>query len=193
MILIIDCTNPDLPLLRYEFIDPLVSIIEKAGFQSGIRPLSDQSPPGLTEGIILSGTALRDQEFLKTGLPCWFSEWKGPVLGICAGMQLLAVASGGSLVQGEEIGMNEIPVIGSDPLFSGTERFSAWELHQSGVVISTSCQVLALTSTGVKAFRRRDRPWYGVLFHPEVRNEWIIHNFLRICSLMEHPDQEREE
>lgn len=183
MILIIDCTCQDHPLLRDEFVKPLENVVRKAGYLFRTISLAEKSNPGCVNGVILSGTAIRDHEFLKEGLPQWFDTYNGPVLGICAGMQLLTLSSGGSLIPDMKIGMAKIQVIGEDILFSGKESFEAWELHKSGVVVGNSCLVLATSQTGVRGFKMMDLPRYGVLFHPEVRNEWIIHNFLSLSSL----------
>jgi GMP synthase (glutamine-hydrolysing) len=123
-----------------------------------------------------------DNVFQKNGLPQCIKEWTGPVLGICAGMQLLALHAGGSLIPGEEIGMTEIRAVGNDQIFNGKECFSAWELHKYQVLIPDSCITIADSQSGIQAFRYSDKPWYGMLFHPEVRNEWIIDNYLTLCS-----------
>jgi hypothetical protein len=55
---------------------------------------------------------------------------RGPVLGICAGMQALAVIFDSSLVECVEIGMTEIRTASENSLFSGD--FEAYELHRFG-------------------------------------------------------------
>ena len=179
MILILDCTGQDLPLLKAEFVQPVASIIEAAGYETRVLPLGNQILPDNTRAVILTGTALRDNQFLKVGLPGPLVRWTGPVLGICAGMQLIAVTFGGSLFPYEKIGMTEITVMRDDPVFSGKDRFNAWELHQSGVEIDGEFEVLARSASGVQSIKHQNKPWYGVLFHPEVRNEWVLTNFLK--------------
>lgn len=180
MILILDCTRQDLPLLKDEFVQPVLQIIRQAGYEARIEPLNSPNMPPGCNAVILTGTALQDHEFLATGLPKWLLGWTGPVLGICAGMQLLAMSAGGELIADEKIGMTEITVMKDDPVFSGRDRFNAWELHKSGVVVPQSVHILARGATGVQALRYADRPWYGVLFHPEVRNDWVIRRFLEV-------------
>ncbi len=180
MILVLDCTRQDLPLLKDEFVQPVLHIIRQAGYEACVKPLDlPHMPPGCNASI-LTGTALQDHEFLATGLPEWLLDWTGPVLGICAGMQLLAMSAGGDLIADQKIGMTEITVTKENPVFSGRDRFNAWELHQSGVVVPESVLICATGATGVQAIRYADRPWYGLLFHPEVRNEWIIRRFLEV-------------
>lgn len=181
MIGILDCTRQDLPLLRDEFVSPLMSVVKNAGFNPVILPLATRCLPEGLDGIILSGTALMDNIYLKEGLPEWLLNWTGPVLGICAGMQLITVSFGGELIPSEMIGMTEITVIKEERLFSGKDRFNAWELHGSGVRPHNTMMILARSDSGVQAIQLSDRPWYGVLFHPEVRNEWVIKNFLTLC------------
>ena len=179
MIGILDCTRQDLPLLQTEFVHPVRNIVKEAGYEARVFPLDTPALPDDLQAVILTGTALQDHRFLHAGFPCHLLKWEGPILGICAGMQLLSVSFGGELFPCEMIGMIEITVIQDDPVFSGKDRFNAWELHQSGVKVPEECEVLARSDSGVQGFRFRHRPWYGVLFHPEVRNEWVILNFLK--------------
>lgn len=192
MILILDCTRQDIPLLRDEFVIPVMNIIQKAGYETVVQALDSRSMKRGSQAIILSGTSLMDHEFLKVGIPEWLLSWNGPVLGICAGMQLIAISSGGKLIPCEKIGITEITVVREDPVFSGKTRFDAWELHQSSVIIPETVLVLARSASGIQGIRLSDRPWYGMLFHPEVRNEWVILNFLQnCCSLFpqgDHPE-----
>lgn len=179
MIIILDCTGQDIPLLKAEFVHPVISIVEAAGYETEALPLNTKTLPHDTKAVILTGTTLMDHQFLKIGLPDQLMHWNGPVLGICAGMQLLAVTCGGSLIPSEKIGMTEITVIKEDPVFIGKERFNAWELHQSGVEVTGAFEVIARSASGVQGIKLLERPWYGVLFHPEVRNEWVLINFLK--------------
>ncbi|MDD1728963.1 MAG: hypothetical protein LUQ50_07820 [Methanospirillum sp.] len=192
MIAILDCTRQDLPLLKREFVSPVVSIVERSGHQAMILPLATTEVPVNLQGVILTGTALMDDHYLLHGIPEWLMKWTGPVLGICAGMQLIVIAGGGIVIPSEKIGMTEIMVTSDEEIFSGKERFNAWELHQSGVMPTESMKILARSEAGVQAVRCADRPWYGVLFHPEVRNEWIIINFLEICSQHPHNNYDLE-
>lgn len=185
MIAILDCTRQDLSLLKREFVSPILNITQINGFSTIVLPLATLKRPSYLKGIILTGTSLMDDHYLTIGLPEWVLEWAGPVLGICAGMQLITIASGGRLIPSEAIGMTEIRCVNRDQILDGKEQFTGWELHRSGVEISGNVTVLARSEAGIQMIRTNDRPWYGVLFHPEVRNEWIITNFLNICSKQE--------
>ena len=179
MILILDCTNQDIPLLREEFVKPVHNIVRIAGYETTILPLGTRSLPQETKAVILTGTALKDHTYRTTGLPLDLLSGALPTLGICAGMQLIALSCGGRLIQNETIGMTEITAVTHYPVFSGRERFNAWEMHQSGVEVDGECEIIATSVSGVQGIKLRQKPWYGFLFHPEVRNEWLILSFLR--------------
>jgi GMP synthase (glutamine-hydrolysing) len=144
-------------------------------------------------GIILSGgpnsvygddVPTADPRLLELGIP---------VLGICYGMQLMAHLSGGAVRRaGErEYGRAEIEIVAGDGLFEGFAagcRTPVWMSHGDRVdEAPAGWEVLARSgNTPVAAFRHRERPLFGVQFHPEVahtpRGAEILHNFLfRIC------------
>ena len=93
-------------------------------------------------------------------------------------MWALAAAFGGGTVPCCEIGMVDIRVIAPDPLFAGVTGFPAYELHERAVETPTGFIPLAVSDRCVQAIRHRSLPLYGLSFHPEVRNEWIIEWFV---------------
>ena len=111
-----------------------------------------------------------------------------PVLGICYGHQLLALALGGVVERGEvgEYGSATLEVLAEDPLFSGTPKVQrVWMSHRDQVASPPPGSVV-LARTGacrIAAFRLSGARVYGVQFHPEVRHtEYglrILENFLR--------------
>ena len=116
-----------------------------------------------------------------------------PVLGICYGMQLACLALGGAVVPSadREFGRAECRVTATDePLFHDVpESTVVWMSHGDQVKDPGGAFVpLAATSTcPVAAVRHRDRPVYGLQFHPEVGHTpygtMILGNFLdRVCG-----------
>jgi len=146
------------------------------------------------KGIILSGgpnsvfdegAPTADPAILDLGLP---------VLGICYGMQLVALLSGGKVVPSSEreYGRAEIAIRENKGLFAGFEpRATAivWASHGDRVDQPPPHFRVTATSTNapVAAMQHETKPIFGVLFHPEVahtpRGGEILHNFLfDICG-----------
>ncbi|MFF9582718.1 type 1 glutamine amidotransferase [Streptomyces achromogenes] len=75
---------------------------------------------GRYQAIVLSGTKVRayDQEHYKPLIDLVMTS-DVPVFGICGGMQILAVAAGGTLAEGpQRVGGHEAQVDKEDPLFT---------------------------------------------------------------------------
>ncbi len=111
-----------------------------------------------------------------------------PVLGICYGMQLLCRYFGGETAPSKdrEFGAAELVLSSTDPLLDGVPRRSrVWMSHGDRVErIPDSFDVLGTSeSSPFAVVRDRERPIYGLLFHPEVvHSEFgahILGNFLR--------------
>ncbi|NLZ29889.1 MAG: hypothetical protein GX885_03955 [Methanomicrobiales archaeon] len=182
MILAIDLCYRDGSLSRSEFVGPIERILREAGEEPIIRHHTAMSLPDdldAADAVILCGTALKDTGFLEhPGLRTWIPEFERPVLGISSGMLALAIAFGAAIEPCPGIGMTDVQVIAPDPLFAGRESFAAYELHEYAAQPPPGFIPLALSDRCIQAIRHRSLPLYGLLFHPEVRNEWIIERFL---------------
>ncbi|MDA1194097.1 MAG: glutamine-hydrolyzing GMP synthase [Planctomycetota bacterium] len=111
-----------------------------------------------------------------------------PILGICYGMQLTTHLLGGAVQKADarEYGPARIQVLGTDTkLFDGLDsELDVWMSHGDRVeALPEGFVAIAKTdSAPFAAARHRDRPIYGVQFHPEVthtpRGTAILRNFL---------------
>ena len=141
------------------------------------------------EGIILSGGP---NSVYGEGAPRVddaLFDLDAPMLGICYGMQHMALSLGGEVgaVQIREYGRSDLIVTGHEGLFAGTpDEQKAWTSHGDAVLaVPEGFGVTAQTpSVPIIAFEeptlRGGR--FGVQFHPEVRHtEYgmeILKNFL---------------
>ena len=129
------------------------------------------------EGIVLSGgpaSVYEDGapvpapdvlEMLRGGTP--------PVLGICYGMNVLNLAFGGEADRAshKEFGPADLRIQRVDPLLAiGGRTTRVWMSHGDRMTrIGDELETLATSDNSPHAaFRHRERPIYGLQFHPEV-------------------------
>ena len=139
------------------------------------------------EGIILSGGP---NSVYQDGAPRVdkdLFDLDTPMLGICYGMQLMALSEGAEVraVQIREYGRSDLLIKGQEVLFAGTpDEQKAWTSHGDAVLsVPEGFEVTAETpSVPIIAFENAQEGRYGVQFHPEVRHtEYgmdILKNFL---------------
>ncbi|RFA33994.1 GMP synthase (glutamine-hydrolyzing) [Virgibacillus dokdonensis] len=126
-------------------------------------------------GIILSGGphSVYDENSFRCD-PAIF-DLGIPVLGICYGMQLMALHFEGKVekAKNREYGKAEMDVQGEPTLFAGTpKQQTVWMSHGDKVVEApASFQVDATSpSTPIAAISNQEQGLYGVQYHPEVRH-----------------------
>jgi GMP synthase (glutamine-hydrolysing) len=116
---------------------------------------------------------------------------KLPLLGICYGHQMIAHVFGGKVEKGEsaEYGTGEIEIDDEDTLFKGVpKKLKAWVSHFDQVTeLPNGFVKLAHSEVcSIEAMRHKERPIFGVQFHPEVwhteHGEEILKNFLETKS-----------
>ena len=68
--------------------------------------------------------------------------------------------------------MTQITTVAANPLFS--EDFKAYSLHSFCTKPSAAFEILAQSTKCIQAIKHKNKPIFGVLFHPEARNPLII-------------------
>ena len=151
------------------------------------------------KGIILSGGPESTTEPDSPRAPREVFEAGVPILGICYGMQTMAVQLAGGSTEGghhREFGAAEVEVTGECALLDGLKdqpgsppRLDVWMSHGDRVTsVPEGFQVVARTeSVPIVAMADEARRWYGVQFHPEVTHtrsgEMILRKFVvGICG-----------
>ena len=150
----------------------------------GVEEVRRRKPKGLIlsggpASVYADGAPKLDKELLELGIP---------VLGICYGMQLVALELGGRVESAEvgEYGRSELTVHEPGLLLAGLPAAqSCWMSHRD-TVFSPPPGFTALASSRespVAAFESRERDIYGIQFHPEVihtpHGSAVLTHFLR--------------
>ena len=163
MILIINICKERFHAL--EFVKPIEDILKKIGAQFKIKHYKELSEQDIkkSDKIIICGTSLADNEFLKNLKEfSWIKRYKKPLLGICGGSHIIGLLFGYKLKKKRQIGLKEI-VLKHE--FLGIKgKIKAYHLHQFHVL--------------PELFKKDNV--YATLFHPEVRNKELIENFAKI-------------
>ena len=152
------------------------------------------------QGIILSGSHASTYEDHQLRAPQAVFNLGVPVLGICYGLQTMAVQLGGHVAWSDtrEFGYAEVRARGHTRLFEGIEDFrtpeghgmlKVWMSHGDKVTeLPPGFKLMASTpSCPIAGMADEARSLYAVQFHPEVthtqRGAEIFHRFARdICA-----------
>ena len=160
------------------------------------QEISDFSP----RGIILSGGPESATVEDGPAAPVEVYAMGVPLLGICYGLQTMAVTLGGSVIPSDEkeFGYARVEVMAGSRLLDGLSDetddeghslLEVWMSHGDKVsVLPDGFRLIAQTgSAPVAAIADDDRDFYGIQFHPEVTHTIqgleILTRFVReICS-----------
>jgi GMP synthase (glutamine-hydrolysing) len=154
----------------------------------GAEEVRKRNPKGLIlsggpSSVYADGAPALDPALLELGIP---------VLGICYGMQLLALKLGGRVEGAEvgEFGRSQLTVSEQGRLLAGTpDQQACWMSHRDTVFAPPPgfTALAASSESPVAAFESIDRAVYGIQFHPEVVHtpygNQVLQNFLRdVCG-----------
>ena len=158
-------------------------------FNTPYEDILKESP----KGIILSGGPYSVYENSAPMLDINLLSGDIPILGICYGMQLIAYSLGGKVLGAErhEYGNALLNILDNSNLFYefNNSGENVWMSHADRVVEAPKDFIsLAYTDNSkAAAFAHKNRPIFGVQFHPEVVHTpcggKIIENFLyKVCG-----------
>jgi GMP synthase-like glutamine amidotransferase len=193
MILVVDLCWKKNSLSRPEFVDPVASALRKAGAEIKVlhysELTSDRSSKQLyrdlleCDGAVLCGTAIQDNFYaVEMDKFSWIKDhnYRKPILGICAGMQVIASAFGGKIIPRPAIGMEKVDIIKDTELLGEPRQIEGYHLHSYGATVPKGFHLVAGFYHKADAFVHERRPIYGLIFHPEVRNRWILQKFMEL-------------
>lgn len=143
--------------------------------------------------IIISGTPIEDPSIdeyhgLKSAFS-WLFRTKLPVLGICAGHQIVGYLHGAELIKDTqaENDFAQVTIHRRDPLFETLEQQKTLDLysfHRDSVSLAPEFEVLGSSSKcPVHIVKHKDKPIYGLQAHPEEsppHGHQIVKNFLQM-------------
>jgi len=158
----------------------------------GVEEIESLSARFNVKGIVLSGGPASVLDEGAPGIDARILELGLPVLGICYGHQLLARIAGGRVGPAEkkEYGATYVTIDKPVGVLKGLERRErVWMSHGDVVFeVPEGYEVLAHSeNTPVAAFRHKEKPIYGLQWHPEVshtdKGAQMIRNFLfEVCG-----------
>lgn len=156
-------------------------------FDVDIKLIKDFAP----KGIILSGGPETVIAKTTPRAPAMIFDLGCPVLGICYGMQTMAVQLGGKVTASKhsEYGHAAIEIVQAIELFHELKNYNVWMSHGDQVTRLPQGFVAVAKTTNSKyaAIANPNRHFYGLQFHPEVTHtpegEKILKQFvLTICK-----------
>jgi GMP synthase (glutamine-hydrolysing) len=182
MILIIStCKNK---FHELEFVKPIEDILKANNIKFQTKHYSQISQKDINNSnkIIISGTSLTDNEFIKSDNLkkfSWIRTYNKPILGICAGAHIIGLTFGGNLKSKKQIGMIKITF---NKEFLGIKDLQeVYNLHGLYVDFKKLKDFdIYAENQCPQAIKHKKLPIYCTLFHPEIRQKEMIINFAKL-------------
>ncbi|MCC5792860.1 MAG: glutamine-hydrolyzing GMP synthase [Legionellaceae bacterium] len=151
-------------------------------------------------GVILSGGPASTTQTHTPRLPEWLFQHSMPILGICYGMQAMALQLGGRVASSpqREYGYAQLVLHGQSALLQqieddtnaqGEALLDVWMSHGDKVTdLPPDFSIICSTkSAPIAGMMHHSKPWFGLQFHPEVTHTLqgtrILERFaLEICQ-----------
>jgi len=161
---------------------------EMISYKTPIEEIKAMAPKGIIfsggpASVTQEGAPIIDPNIYSLGIP---------ILGICYGMQLMTVQLGGSVEhpQVREYGKTEIMIEADEGIWQGLQgKRQCWMSHGDSVrELPEGFRKAAYTgNTSVAAIYSKEKNFYGVQYHPEVKHtpegQRMLENFLyKVCG-----------
>jgi len=175
MILIISVCSEKLH--ENEFVKPIEKFVGKNSF---VKSFDNLTPKDLerADKVIISGTSLEDFDYMKSlDKFSWIKNFDKPLLGICAGMQIIGLTFGSKILEEKHVGAFREKFNCGYLDFKGEKE--VYYLHNKAVSLPSNFFRLNLDLDYPTFFKHEKREIYGVLFHPEVYNGDLIREFVK--------------
>lgn len=179
MKILIISTNAE-PLHSFEFVKPIEKILKENNVSFSTKHYSELTDKDLENAgkIIITGTSLKDNQFIKDIKNFdWIKTFEKPILGICAGMQIISLVFGAEIKRKTEIGFYREKFIKKFLSLEGEQE--VYHLHDNYTTIPDNSDYFTEGKIP-QAIKHRLKDIYGVLFHPEVRNKALIEEFIKV-------------
>ena len=168
--------------------------IREFGIYSEIQPYNSDFPDieaNNIKGIILSGGPSSVYSEDAPLISKTIIDLDVPILGICYGLQLIILLSGGKVdpAKNREYGNAQLSLLNQSPLLENlSDQTTVWMSHGDKVTdLPAEYKTIAKTSNSpYAAVQHSSKPIFGLQFHPEVKHtvegEILLRNFcFNIC------------
>lgn len=188
----------------YEFVKPIEDILSREKVRFFAKHYREINKEDLRKAdkVIICGTSLKDFEYTNDFSDNfdWLLDFEKPVLGICAGMQIIGFvfmeekkekwmyrkkysrkSSKAPFYENLQIGLKK--ELFEKEFLGAVGEKEVYYLHQAAFIYDKTFELF--THSGIhngehNAIKHLLKPIYGTLFHPEVRNKELVVNFLNL-------------
>ena len=194
---------PAITAAREEHYEQLRQRLERlAGVAVSSRRYDDAADMEDAAAVVLSGSfepwSVHSPRALTSLAEC-LTRYEGPVLGICAGMQLQVMFAGGMVGPRAqpEVGFGPVELVQEDPLLDGLDPVPVVYKHHAEDVKAVPEEFVVLARSprcAVEAIAAPRYRWWGTQFHPECFSDEhpegarLLANFFALAGLGERDE-----
>jgi len=143
--------------------------------------------------IVLTGSSkysVLEDEYVYKQQALLLKDTDKPIVGICAGFELIVHSFGGELTRKRKkiAGLRKLEILQDDVIFTGLENTTVREAHHYRAIdLPSSLIPLAKSTYGYEIIKHKNRFIYGFQFHPELETkektgEILMNNLLEMIS-----------